>query len=73
MRQKKRYLLLKKLPSDLSPSVKFLFQNEFGYVVKADIKTANAMKSEATLISGCIANVKHPKRLNRRKVKTTSG
>ncbi|MDG6996295.1 MAG: hypothetical protein JRN52_10265 [Nitrososphaerota archaeon] len=67
MRQKKRYLLLKSLPQDLPSSVKFLFQNEFGYVVKADLKTAQLLKADAILVSGCIQNVKHPQGLNRRK------
>lgn len=73
MRQKKRYLLLRVLPQQLPPTAKFLFQNRFGYVVKVDLRTAQMMKREAIMSSGCIVNVKHPKRLNQRKSKVPTG
>ena len=73
MRQKKRYLLLKSLPPDLPSSARFLFQNEYGYVVKADLKTAQALKADAILASGCIQNVKQPQGLNRRRSHDNNG
>jgi hypothetical protein len=73
VKQKKRYILLKSLPTDLPKNAKFLFQNERGYVVKTDPKTAEIMKHEAVLVSGCIKNVKHPKVLNRRNANSNVG
>ncbi len=70
MRPKKRYMLINKLPEQLPQGAKILFQNEHGYVVKADLKTALVMKGDCSLISGSIRKVKHPKLLNRRKTKT---
>jgi hypothetical protein len=73
VRQKKRYVLLKSMPSDLPKDAKFLFQTEIGYVLKTDLKTAENLRCEALLISGCIKNVKHPKGLNRRTAMSNAG
>jgi hypothetical protein len=67
MKTKKRYLLMKTMPKDLPPGAKFLFQNEFGFVVKADLRTSEILRAEAILISGSIRRLKHPKVLNPRK------
>jgi|GEM_PF-1602522 len=73
MRAKKRYLLLKSYPQDLPEGAKFLFQNERGFVIKADLKSTEALRKDAALISGSIRNLKQPKLLNRRKTKNNTG
>lgn len=73
MRAKKRYLLLKSFPTELPDGAKFLFQNERGYVIKADLRSTEALRKDAVLISGSIRKLKQPKLLNRRKMKTITG
>jgi hypothetical protein len=73
VRQKKRYVLMKSLPTQLPKDAKFLFQTEIGYVLKTDPKTAQTLKEKAVLISGSIKNLKHPKVLNHRRTKSRVG
>ena len=73
MRARKRYLLLKSFPQDLPEGAKFLFQNERGFVIKADLKTTEALRKDSVLISGSIRKLKQPKLLNRRKTKSDTG
>jgi hypothetical protein len=73
MRPKKRYLLLKSLPPDLPVGAKFLFQNERGFVIKADLKTTQTLRNDAVLVSGSIRKLKQPKLLNRRKEDSETG
>lgn len=67
MRQKKRYMLFDSLPKQLPEGAEFLFQNNSGYVIKADLRTAHQIKQNCSLVSGSIRRLKHPKLLNRRK------
>ena len=64
MRIKKRYMLFTSLPKEIPSGAKVLFQNEFGYVIKADLKTALRMKQGCVLVSGSVRKLKHPKLLN---------
>jgi hypothetical protein len=73
MRAKKRYLLMKSVPHDLPPGAKYLFQNQLGHVVKADLDATKLLRNDATLISGSIRKLKHPKALNVGKTKKVSG
>jgi hypothetical protein len=74
LRQKKRYLLLKDYPKELPENSKFLFQNSFGYVIKADLKGAELLRKGALRISGSIWKLKdHPKLLYPRKTKKKVG
>ena len=73
MKLKKRYLLMKSLPTELPYDAKFLFQNEYGFVIKASLKTTEILRKDAILISGSIKNLKHPKALNSRIKKTITG
>lgn len=66
MKPKKRYVLLKSLPRELPVGSRFLFQNELGYVIKADLRSTNILRKEAMLVSGSIRKLKHPQFLNRR-------
>ncbi|HVB11639.1 MAG TPA: hypothetical protein VNE86_00800 [Nitrososphaerales archaeon] len=52
---------------------KFLFQNERGYVIKADLRSTEVLRKDAVLISGSIRKLKQPKLLNRRKTKAITG
>jgi hypothetical protein len=73
MRAKKRYLLLKNHHIDLPTGARYLFQNQLGYVVKADLEATKLLKKDATLISGSIRKLKHPKALNLGKKKKVMG
>jgi len=73
MRAKKRYLLLRSFPSEMPEGAKFLFQNERGFVIKADLRSTEALRKDAVLISGSIRKLKQPKLLNRRKTRSNTG
>ncbi|MGI0092352.1 MAG: hypothetical protein ACREBS_11650 [Nitrososphaerales archaeon] len=62
MRAKKRYLLLHTLPKDLPKGSKFLFQNERGFVIKADLVATELLRKHAILVSGAIRKLKTAKR-----------
>ena len=63
MRTKKRYVLLKNFPKQMPENSKFLFQNSRGFVIKTDLKGAEVLRKEATLISGSVWKLKQPKLL----------
>ena len=64
MKVKKRYLLMKHMPVELPSDAKYLFQNEFGFVIKAGLESTEILRKDAILVSGSIRKLKHPKALN---------
>ncbi len=73
MRQKKRYILMKSFPQNLPEGSKFLFQNQWGFVFKADLKATESLRKDAVLISGSVRKLKEPQVLNRRRAKSSTG
>ncbi|MDG6907598.1 MAG: hypothetical protein JRN20_17640 [Nitrososphaerota archaeon] len=73
MKAKKRYVLLAEYPERLPEGAKFLFQNERGFIVKADLRATETLRKDAKLISGSIKNLKQPKLLNHRKKNSKIG
>lgn len=73
MKVKKRYLLMKSLPDELPSDAKYLFQNEYGFVIKAGLESTKILRKDAILVSGSIKKLKHPKALNSRTRKIDAG
>ncbi len=61
MRKKKRYLLFEKMPAELPPEAKFLFQTEEGFVIRVAPKDAEKLRNRCLRISGSVRKLKSPK------------